>query len=110
VSAAGTAGVALTPLDTSAAVDRAHGVTATVGYIGLAATPLLAARPLRAAGHRRAAAASVAAGAVITAALAATLATDETTGLFQRLGLTTGDLWLAATGFALLRGRVRPPS
>lgn len=101
VSALGTAGVALTPLDTSAAIDRAHGVTATIGYIGLAATPLLAAAPLRAAGRHRAAAASTAAGALIAAALAATTLVDDQAGLAQRVGLTTGDLWLATAGLAL---------
>ena len=105
VSALGTTGVALTPLDTSAAVDRAHGVTATIGYVGLAATPLLAASPLRAAGRRRAAAASTAAGVVIGAALAATALVDDQVGLAQRVGLTTGDLWLAAAGIAIASRR-----
>ena len=105
VSALGTAGVALTPLDTSPAVDRAHGVTATVGYIGLAATPLLAAAPLRAAGRPRAAAASIAAGALIAAALAASALVDDQVGLAQRVGLTTGDLWLATAGITIATGR-----
>ena len=105
VSALGTAGVALTPLDTSAAIDRAHAVTATIGYVGLAATPLLAAAPLRAAGRHRAAAASTAAGALIAAALAASTLVDDRVGLAQRVGLTTGDLWLAAAGIALASRR-----
>jgi hypothetical membrane protein len=105
VSALGTAGVALTPLDTSTAVDRAHAVTATVGYIGLAATPLLAAPWLHAARRHRAAAASTAAGAVIAAALAASALVDDHVGLAQRIGLTTGDLWLAAAGIALASRR-----
>jgi hypothetical membrane protein len=105
VSALGTAGVALTPLDTSAAVDRAHAVTATVGYVGLAATPLLAAAPLRAAGRHRAATASIAAGALIAAALVASSLAADQTGLAQRIGLTTGDLWLATAGIAIATRR-----
>jgi hypothetical protein len=105
VSAVGTAGVALTPLDTSTAVDRSHAVTATVGYIGLAATPLLAASPLRAAGRHRAAAASMVAGALIAAALAASTLVDDQVGLAQRVGLTTGDLWLATAGIAIASQR-----
>ena len=107
VSAGGTAGVALTPLDTSAAVDQAHALAATVGYVGLATAPVLAARPLAEAGARGAARVSVLAGVVIGAALAATAVTDQATGLAQRVGLTTGDLWLAAAGVALLTGAGR---
>jgi hypothetical protein len=105
VSALGTAGVALTPLDTSATVDRAHAVTATIGYVGLAATPLLAAAPLRATGRHRAAAVSTAAGALIAAALATSTLVDDQAGLAQRVGLTTGDLWLAAAGITIARRR-----
>jgi hypothetical protein len=104
VNAAATLGVALTPLEHSSALDTAHAVTATTGYVSLALTPLLAARPLAAAGHRRAAAASIATGAVVAAGLAATALTDEV-GLPQRMGLTTGDAWLVAAGLALLTGR-----
>jgi len=111
VSALGTAGVALTPLDTSAAIDRAHAMTATVGYVGLAATPLLAAAPLRAAGRHGAAAVSIAAGAVIAAALAASALVDDQVGLAQRIGLTTGDVWLAVAGIAIAaRRRPRTPA
>jgi hypothetical protein len=107
VAAAGTAGVACTPLGVSPAVDVAHGVAATTGYVGLAAVPLLAAGPLRAGGRRVAAGVSVAAGAVVAAALAATVATDSLDGLAQRTGLTTGDAWLAVTGAAIALGRLR---
>lgn len=103
VNSAATLGVALTPLEHSAALDAAHAATATTGYVSLALTPLLASRPLAAAGHRRAAAASVATGAAIGACLAATALTDDP-GLLQRVGLTTGDAWLVAAGAALARG------
>lgn len=103
VNGAATVGVALTPLEHSSALDAAHAVTATTGYVSLALTPLLAARPLAETGHRRAAAASAATGAVVAVCLAATAATEDS-GLPQRLGLTTGDAWLIATGIAILTG------
>jgi hypothetical protein len=103
VNGAATVGVALTPLEHSSALDAAHAVTATTGYVSLALTPLLAARPLAEAGHRRAAVASVATGAIVGACLAATAFTEDS-GLPQRLGLTTGDAWLIATGLAILTG------
>jgi hypothetical protein len=103
VNGVATLGVALTPLEHSSTLDTAHTITATTGYVSLALTPLLAARPLADAGHRRAAAASVATGAVVAACLAATAVTERS-GLPQRLGLTTGDLWLIATGAAILSG------
>ena len=103
VNGVATLGVALTPLERSSGLDAAHTVTATTGYISLALTPLLAARPLAAAGHRRTAAASAATGAGVAACLAATALTEDS-GLPQRLGLTTGDAWLIATGVAILTG------
>jgi hypothetical protein len=102
VSAAGTAGVALAPLDVSDTVDKLHGVAATIGYVGLAATPLLAARPLADADRTGAARVSIAAGTVIAAALAATVVAGDASGLAQRVGLTTGDAWLIAAGATLL--------
>lgn len=103
VNGAATIGVALTPLERSDALDVGHTITASTGYVSLALTPLLAARPLAEAGHRRAAVASVATGAVVAACLAATAVTEDS-GLPQRLGLTTGDAWLIATGLAILTG------
>ncbi|HMJ75070.1 MAG TPA: DUF998 domain-containing protein [Iamia sp.] len=103
VNGAATLGVALTPLEHSSALDTAHTVTATTGYVSLALTPLLAARPLADAGYRRAAVASGVTGAVVAACLAATAVTEDS-GLPQRLGLTTGDVWLIATGAAILTG------
>jgi len=105
VNGVATVGVALTPLDRSSAVDAAHGVAATTGYVSLALTPLLAARPLAAAGHAGAARASVGIAAAVGACLAATVAVDDASGLLQRLGLTIGDAWLVAAGAALLTGR-----
>lgn len=112
VSGAGTLAVASLPLDSSAGMDTAHGVAATVGYVGIGLTPVLAARPLHEAGHRRLARISTAAGAVIGAALVLSRV-DSIGGLAQRVGLTIGDVWLAVAGTALALGhrpgRRRPP-
>jgi hypothetical membrane protein len=95
--------VAATPLGLSPATDHRHGVIAVIGYIALAATPLLAVRPLLDRDRRRAAAVSI-----VTAALSATalLLSDTTplTGLFQRIGLTAGQLWIACSAVAMLAG------
>lgn len=103
VNSVATVVVALTPLDHSAAVDAAHGVAATTGYVSLALTPLLAATPLAAAGHRGMARTSVGIGVAVGACLAAAVIADDASGLLQRLGLTLGDAWLVAAGVVLLR-------
>ena len=98
-----TLAVAATPLDRSLAIDRLHASFAAVGYVSLAATPLLAASPLSAAGHRRLAQAGVAAGVVSAGALAVTT-TGLPTGLFQRIGLTVSDVWIIASAVLIRRG------
>lgn len=100
VNGAATIAVAATPLERSELVDALHSVAAATGYLSITALPLVAAPILADLGHRRAAAASVAVGAVAGAALVATNLT-EANGLFQRIGLTAGDAWLAAVGAAL---------
>jgi len=95
-----TLAVALTPLDRSDLVDRLHGVFAGIGYVTLAATPLLAAGPLLRMGRRRLAVGGVAAGLTSAVALALTT-TDLPTGLCQRVGLTAGDLWIVAAALAI---------
>jgi hypothetical protein len=102
-----TLAVAATPLDRSATVDRWHGVFAGLGYVTLAATPLLAFRSLRSRGHRVLARAGLVAGGLSTVALLLTL-TDLPTGLFQRLGLTATDLWVVASASAILTRRLGP--
>lgn len=104
-----TLAVAATPLDRSTTVDVLHGAAAAAGYAALAATPLLAARRLEQRGHGRLARWGRAAGAVSAAALALT-ATPLPTGLFQRLGLTATDLWIATAGVAMAAGRLGPSS
>ena len=106
VNGAATLAVALTPLEHSDLVDSLHGLSAGVGYVALAALPIACAPALRSLGHRRAAAASVAAGLATAACLVATTVIDAN-GLFQRLGLGIGDVWLIATGTWLYRRGTR---
>jgi len=101
-----TLGVALFPLETSAWRDSVHNALAALGYLSLAAIPVLAARAQSDAGHRRAAAASVATGVVAAACLAVTVA-GPAHGLFQRAGLTVVDVWLVLSASAMVLGRDR---
>jgi hypothetical protein len=89
------------------AVSTAHAVAAGIGYVSLAAIPAIAAGPLARSGRRPAAALSVAAAVVVGGCLAATLAADQS-GLAQRVGLTTGDVWLIAASLAIAIGALRP--
>lgn len=98
-----TLAVATAPLDRSETIDRLHAIFAGIGYLTLAATPLLAAAPLRAMGHRRLARSGLAAGLTSVTALALTT-TGLPTGLFQRVGLTVSDAWIIATALTVLRG------
>lgn len=100
-----TLAVAAAPLDHSDTVDRLHGIFAGVGYLTLAATPLLAVPPLRRMGHRRLARAGVAAGLTSAIALALTT-TGLATGAFQRVGLTVSDAWIVASALAIGRGAI----
>ena len=105
-TAAATLGVAAFPLDHSSTVDTLHGAWATLGYVSLAATPLLAAGPLRTAGFPRVAVASRGVAAFSGACLAGTVA-GPAHGLFQRLGLSATDVWLAGAACAILTGRLK---
>ncbi len=105
---AATLAVAAFPLDTSSTIDQVHAAMAALGYVTLAATPLLAARPLAVAGHRRAASLSVAVGVGSGLCLVGTLA-GPAHGLLQRIGLTLGDAWLiSSAAWMLSGGRVGP--
>lgn len=95
-----TLGVAAFPLRAGGG-GAVHGVFASVGYATLAATPLLAAGPLARSGRPRFARASVAASLLSGACLlATTLGTRH--GLFQRAGLTVGDLWVVGSALWLM--------
>jgi hypothetical protein len=98
-----TLAVAAAPLDASPRIDRLHNGFAALGYVTLAATPLLAARPLAASGHPGAAAVSMATGVASGICLAASRSGCRA-GLLQRLGLTLGDVWLAASAAWILSG------
>jgi hypothetical protein len=98
-------GVAATPLEHSKTIDALHAVAAGIGYATLAATPLLAARPLARQGHRVLATAGIIAGSVSATCLALT-PSNLPTGLFQRVGLTTTDLWIAACAAAIASQRI----
>ena len=102
VAGLATLAVAALPLTESGGQpqDAGHAAAALVGYVAMAATPLVAARALRPRARR----ASVATGLVSVAALAVSVVTGS--GGAQRLGLTVVDAWhvVLATG-VLLRAR-----
>ncbi len=95
-----TLGVAAFPLGFR---DAIHAAFAGLGYITLASAPLLAAGPLRAAGRTRAANASLVLGLGCAVCLVLSVTTGPS-GLFQRAGLTMGDVWLGAGAAAVLTG------
>ncbi len=101
-----TLAVSATPLDRSTTTDTWHAVFAGIGYVTLAATPLLAARPLLQHGHRSLGGLGIVAGAVSAISLVLT-ASSLPTGLFQRLGLTAADVWIATSALAISGGRLR---
>ncbi len=103
-----TLGVAAFPLGASAGTDVAHAGSSALAYASLAATPVLAAHPLAAAGHRRAARMSSAIGVASGLCLVAT-AIGPARGLAQRIGLTLGDAWLAATAVWMVSGKAEDP-
>ncbi len=107
VTGTATLGVAATPLGGWSG-DGAHAACAGVGYASLAALPLLAARTMWRVGFRIWAIASVLAG-VVAAVLLAASTLGPAHGLWQRLGLTVGDIWIVvvAVGIVATEGGVR---
>ncbi len=103
IASIATLGVALFPLDHSSGVDLLHGAAAFTGYVALSALPLYAAPELARRGHRRAALLSRLCGTISSLALAATLL-GPAHGLFQRIGVTVGDAWIAGSALWLLAG------
>jgi hypothetical protein len=106
-STAATAGftfaVAATPLGAPTR-DVVHGTFASLGYVTLAAAPLLASRKLARAGRPGWARYSRFTGALAGTCLLAS-ALGPLHGLFQRGGLTIGDAWLIAIASQLMLGR-----
>lgn len=103
VTGVATLAVAATPLDRSVTTDRCHAVAAGIGYLTLAATPLLASKPLRRIGHSTLARFATIAGSVSAVSLLLTT-TSLPTGLVQRVGLTSTDIWLTFCAAAIVRG------
>ena len=103
----GTLAIAATPLD-SALGGAPHAAAAGLSYASLGAIPILAAAPLLRRGHRGAARASTVLGACTLGALAVSASGADHTGLWQRIGLTLGDVWLIASALWLLRRAPRP--
>lgn len=102
ISGLATLGVAAFPLHHSAAVDRWHGVFAGTGYVTLAATALICSVYLARTGARSWALLAGVAGLVCAVSLGLTLV-GSFEGLFQRVGLTAGDVWVVASALALRR-------
>ena len=102
-----TIGVAATPLGGWAG-DNADATFAGLGYATLVALPLLAACPLARRGLVRCSRASILAGFVAAFSLVASTF-GPVHGLWQRLGLTTGDVWIVAAAVTIVapRGRRR---
>jgi hypothetical membrane protein len=94
-----TTGVAATPLGGWSG-DRVHAIFAGLGYITIVALPLLASIPFASSGRRGWALASRVTGVTAAFCLAATTL-GPAHGLWQRLGLTVGDAWIAVTALAL---------
>jgi hypothetical membrane protein len=96
-----TLGVAAVPLG-SPTRDPVHGWFAAAGYVTLAATPLVASRRFARVERHAWANGSRIAGIASGVCLLATIA-GPAHGLFQRLGLGIGDVWIVATAIAMIR-------
>lgn len=101
-TAVSTLAVAALPLGSSDAVDSLHGLAAGLGYVTLVLAPIAARKPLRRMGRRRLAAAGVLASTIAAVSLTASL-TSAPTGLFQRLGIASIDIWIVAVAVLILR-------
>ena len=98
-------GVAAAPLG-SPLRDDIHGVVATLGYATLAATPVAASVAMARQDRRHWPRLSMVAGAACGLCLLASAALPAR-GLFQRVGLTSGHLWVMATCAQVLHRRFR---
>ena len=106
VSAAGSVAIAATPLEGPLG-GNAHATSAGVAYASLVALQLTGAAPLA---ERTGRAAVVPVSRAMAAVSAVCLAgnafgPESITGLFQRVGLTTGHTWIVASAIALRRRR-----
>ncbi len=108
VTGVGTLGVAASPLRGWTG-DQVHAGFAAVSYVATSALPILAAGPLARSGRPTWARASVAAGVISAVALLASTA-GPAHGLFQRLGLTVADVWIATAAAAIVTRRFPNPA
>ena len=106
MTALASVGVAVLPLEPGRG-SGAHDLAAGIAYLSLAAAPLLAARALSARGRLLPARLSVLTGCASAAALLASAVVPRGVGLLQRLGLTLGHAWIAASATSTLRDRRR---
>jgi hypothetical membrane protein len=102
LTAAATVGIAALPLDTPRG-GVPHAVAAGLAYAALATTQLAGSRALAGLGLRTAARVSALSGVTTAVALGASAVVSSRTGLFQRVGLTLGDAWIAATAMWIVR-------
>lgn len=98
----GTLAVAALPLGASFG-DTPHAVAAGIGYIAMAASPVIGARAFSRDGRGRPAAASYAVGVTSAACLVGSLVGSHDGG-FQRLGLGVVDAWFVVVAVRVLRG------
>lgn len=106
-----TLAVAATPLGHSSALDSAHGAAALSGYVTLLAIPPLACRPGGTGPvmpGRWLIATAWPASAVALVALALSSLAPSTNGLWQRVGLTTLDVWIIVWCLRGFRHSSRP--
>lgn len=94
-------GVAATPLG-SFSGDVAHAGFALLAYVALALLPFLASGELTGRARTRSKGISLFVGALLLLSL---VGPDETRGLFQRAGLTLGDVWIVISAIAMIAPR-----
>lgn len=106
LSGIATLAVAALPLDFSASMDAAHGAAAFIAYAGIVLAPLFGGREFLRCSHRWAGITSLILAAVSCVSLIASIVSSDN-GLFQRIGLTLGDIWFLAIALLLSQQRVR---
>ena len=88
-------------LDISDVIDKLHAASAFGTYVSLTLVPILASRALKKRGYIKTSRASIAIGAIAGVSFAASLL-GPAHGLFQRVGITTVDVWLVGAAVVIL--------
>ena len=101
----GSAWVGVVGTGLATAADAAHALAAGAGYALFVYAAAAAAKPLWEAGRRSLATISMCVAVLASAALVATPFV-EASGLLQRIGLTSLDVWLATISALVLSGRL----